>query len=47
MYNGEGVSGFLCIEPQAGKVNGLNIPDGYKVLAPNETVIYSMRFTHA
>ena len=47
MYNGEGVSGFLCIEPQAGKVDGLNIPDGHKVLAPNETVTYSMRFTHA
>ena len=47
MYNGEGVSGFLCVEPQAGKVNGLNIPDGYKVLAPDETVTYKMRFTHA
>lgn len=46
MYNGRGLSGFLCIEPQAGKVNGLNISDGYKVLAPNETVTYTTRYTH-
>ena len=46
MYNGRGTSGFLCIEPQAGKVNGLNIPDGYKVLAPCETVTYTTHYTH-
>lgn len=46
MYNANGRSDFLCIEPQAGKVNGLNIEDGYKVLAPGESVIYTTRYTH-
>lgn len=46
MYNGRGTSGFLCIEPQAGKVNGLNIPDGHKVLSPGEIVTYTTRYTH-
>ena len=46
-WNAHGKEDYICLEPQAGKVNGLNIPDGYKVLAPNETVTYSMRFTHA
>lgn len=26
LYNGRGNSGFLCIEPQCGGVNGLNLP---------------------
>jgi aldose 1-epimerase len=46
MYNANGRSDFLCIEPQAGKVNGLNIEDGYKVLAPGESVTYTTRYTH-
>ncbi len=46
LYNGRGVSGFLCLEPQAGKVNGLNIDDGYKLLTPGESVRYTTRYTH-
>ena len=46
-YNANGKKDFLCIEPQAGKVNGLNIDDGYRVLAPGESVIYKTRYTHA
>lgn len=36
LFNGRGESGILCIEPQCGKVNGLNIKDGCKILAPKE-----------
>ena len=36
LYNGRGESGLLCVEPQCGKVNGLNIEDGCKILNPNE-----------
>ena len=34
LYNGRGKSGFLCVEPQCGSVNGLNINGGFKVLKP-------------
>ena len=46
-YNARGQAGFICIEPQAGLVNGLNIDGGCRVLAPSETVIYTTRYTHA
>lgn len=46
MYNAKGLKDFLCIEPQAGKVNGLNIPDGHRVLSPGETVVYTTRYEH-
>ena len=46
MYNAKGLRDFLCIEPQAGKVNGLNIPDGHRVLAPGEAVVYTTRYEH-
>ena len=46
MYNAKGLRDFLCIEPQAGKVDGLNIADGHRVLAPGESVTYSTRYTH-
>lgn len=36
LFNGRGESGLLCIEPQCGKVNGLNIENGCKTLKPNE-----------
>lgn len=36
LFNGRGESGLLCVEPQCGKVNGLNIKDGCKILNPNE-----------
>ncbi|MBE6779692.1 MAG: aldose 1-epimerase [Ruminococcaceae bacterium] len=37
LFNGAGKRGLLCVEPQCGAVNGLNIEGGCKVLAPNET----------
>ena len=36
LFNGRGESGLLCVEPQCGKVDGLNIKDGCKILNPNE-----------
>lgn len=41
LYNGKGVSGFLCVEPQSGAVDGLNIADGHKVIAVGETVTFT------
>ena len=43
LYNGLGKSGFLCIEPQAGMVNGLNYaaPEGHRVLEPGKTIDFS------
>ncbi len=38
LYNGGGGRGFFCLEPQMGWVNGLNMPDGHRVLAPGETL---------
>ena len=37
LFNGGGTSGFLCVEPQCGEVNGLNTPQGHRVLHPGET----------
>lgn len=34
LYNGGGGKGFLCVEPQAGRVNGLNSTDGHKMIPP-------------
>lgn len=36
LYNAGGRMGILCVEPQCGGVDGLNIPDGHRVLAPGE-----------
>lgn len=42
LYNGQGKSGLLCIEPQCGAVDGLNIPKGHKVLDPDgEEMFYT------
>ena len=38
LFNGRGESGLLCVEPQCGKVDGLNIKDGCKILNPNEEI---------
>lgn len=46
LYNGEGKSGFLCIEPQCGLVNGLNIKDGFSVLEPGKTDCFYTRLRH-
>lgn len=40
LFNGKGEAGLLCVEPQSGKVNGLNISDGHMVLAPGEKVLF-------
>lgn len=40
-YNGGKESGFLCIEPQAGAVNGLNIEGGHLIVKKGDKV----RFT--
>ena len=40
-YNGRINSGFICIEPQAGKVNGLNIEDGHLVVKKGEKVKFT------
>ncbi|MBO7520256.1 MAG: aldose 1-epimerase, partial [Clostridia bacterium] len=32
LYNAGGKSGYLCIEPQAGAVNGLNTPSGHRII---------------
>ena len=39
-YNGAGKGGYLCVEPQAGKVNGLNMDDGHIVLSPGEKISF-------
>lgn len=33
LYNAGGNSGYLCVEPQVGAVNGLNIPGGHRVIS--------------
>ena len=33
LFNGGGNSGYLCVEPQAGAVNGLNLPGGCRVIS--------------
>lgn len=44
-YNGAGKSGYLCVEPQCGKVNGLNMDDGHRVLAPLEKIRFETKIT--
>jgi len=41
LFNGRGESGLLCVEPQCGAVNGLNIPDGHRVLEPGQSMIFT------
>lgn len=47
LFNGDGKSGFLCIEPQCGLVNGLNIPGGYRVLEAGEEVTFTLKIDKA
>ena len=44
-FNGRGESGLLCVEPQCGKVNGLNMADGHLVLQPKEKIKFETRIT--
>jgi len=41
LFNGKGEKNLLCVEPQCGAVNGLNIKDGCKILLPNEKITFS------
>ena len=34
LFNNCGTAGYLCVEPQCGSVNGLNISGEHKILAP-------------
>lgn len=47
LYNGGGNKGFLCVEPQTGPVNGLNMPGGHLVLPRGETARFWLRFSIA
>lgn len=44
-FNGRGESGLLCVEPQAGKVNGLNMADGHIVLSPKEKIRFETKIS--
>ncbi|MBQ8407557.1 MAG: aldose 1-epimerase [Clostridia bacterium] len=44
-YNGAGKGGFLCVEPQAGAVNGLNTDDGHIVLSPGEKIRFETQIS--
>jgi aldose 1-epimerase len=44
-FNGRGESGLLCVEPQCGKVNGLNMENGHIVLAPSGKITFETRIT--
>ena len=46
-WNARGKEDYICLEPQAGKVNGLNIPDGHIVLAPEQSEVYTARFSRS
>lgn len=48
LYNGRGKGGFICIEPQAGMVNGLNIPapKGHRVVEPGKTISFSANLSY-
>ncbi len=46
LYNARGKAEYICIEPQAGKVNGLNIEGGCPILGPSETVEYTTRISN-
>lgn len=41
LFNGKGEKNLLCVEPQCGAINGLNIKDGCKILSPNEKITFS------
>ena len=44
-YNGAGKGGYLCVEPQAGRVNGLNMADGHIVLAAGEKIRFETKIS--
>lgn len=44
-YNACGKGGFLCVEPQCGAVNGLNISDGHRILSPEQEEFFHTEIT--
>lgn len=46
LFNSDGKSGFLCVEPQCGMVNGLNIPGGHRVLEAGQEETFTIQITH-
>lgn len=44
LFNGGGGQGYLCIEPQIGCVNGLNFPNGCRVIQAGQTERCWLRF---
>ena len=40
LFNGKGESGLLCVEPQCGAVDGLNMKEGHKKIAPGDTILF-------
>lgn len=45
LFNSGGDKGFVCIEPQAGEVNGLNHEGGAKIIAPGEIHTFELSIT--
>lgn len=45
LFNAGGGQGFVCVEPQAGEVNGLNTRDGCRILRKGETHVFSLSIT--
>lgn len=45
LFNAGGDKGFVCIEPQAGQVNGLNTKDGLRILNAGETQVFTLSIT--
>lgn len=45
LFNSDGKSGFLCIEPQCGLVNGLNIPGGHRILEAGQKETFTLQIT--
>ena len=45
LFNGGGGQGYLCVEPQIGAVNGLNLPDGCRRLESGRIEQCWLRFS--
>lgn len=45
LYNGGGGKGYLCVEPQAGRVNGLNHPEGHLLVPGNGSLTFKTEIT--
>ena len=41
LYNGNGKQEFVCLEPQCGPTNGLNMENGFRVIQPGESITFT------